>query len=369
LGGAIGFACDHPQETSMADFRPVAGQAKITFDSASRTFSMESGTSGRIALWGGGPKGEDLTLLSRQPQIVELRDLSYVDKPLGPNLRTMLLTARGNGKALIEARLGGPDGAVWAGAYVEVATSRYDTAGKIVSVAGLDLVASGVKADQLRALYRDGTSQIDREAQALLRAGRSEAEVAKIVVQRRNDLKQSIRGKGPELFKKLAEHRNRLKYGNPIGPDYMTKRAELVKRGVPAAEVDRRIIQGLQTTSKDFNAAGKRMAFVGTVGEVVGFALTSTQNSPQALPPLPVSAQKKLALDKVRLHLGIPSDANIDEHGHLKKTSYLQIDTYDPHVGDEMASETEEILWALGVDISYTYKGVRWTVPGRSLLK
>jgi hypothetical protein len=97
----------------------------------------------------------------------------------------------------------------------------------------------------------------------------------------------------------------------------------------------------------------------------VRFAFIATQNSPAELPPLPTTEKEQVETEATRLRLHIPAGANIDRHGHLKKGSYLQIDTFDPHVGDEMASETEEILWAVGVSITYHYNGVVWTVPGR----
>ncbi len=130
-------------------------------------------------------------------------------------------------------------------------------------------------------------------------------------------------------------------------------------------EINGRIIKGSQATSKEFNAAGGRLRLVGTVGEVVGFALTAMTDSPASLPPLPKSKEEEVETERARLRLGIPAGANIDRHGHAKKSSYLQIDTFDPHVGDEFASETEEILYNLGVDITYHYGNATWTVPGR----
>jgi hypothetical protein len=81
--------------------------------------------------------------------------------------------------------------------------------------------------------------------------------------------------------------------------------------------------------------------------------------------PLPKSEQAQVEAEVARLKYGIPAGTNIDRHGHLKPGFYLQVDMFPPHVGDEMASGTEEILWWLGLDITYRYGSVTWTVPGR----
>jgi hypothetical protein len=47
----------------------------------------------------------------------------------------------------------------------------------------------------------------------------------------------------------------------------------------------------------------------------------------------------------------------------------MRVDLFDPHVGDELEAETDEILWFLGISISYGYGGAKWTVPGREWFK
>ncbi len=81
---------------------------------------------------------------------------------------------------------------------------------------------------------------------------------------------------------------------------------------------------------------------------------------------------KPIPIEIARPRFGIPAKVIIDENNHRKKASYLQVDPLDPHVGDEMDQETEEILWWLGVPITYHAhvpggggKQMSRTVPGR----
>jgi hypothetical protein len=85
------------------------------------------------------------------------------------------------------------------------------------------------------------------------------------------------------------------------------------------------------------------------------------QDSPEALPPLPVSERREVEIEKARLRFGIPYDTTIDEHGHRKKASYEQVDLFDPHAGDEMDQENEEILWWLGASLTYNPTGQKVT--------
>jgi hypothetical protein len=93
-----------------------------------------------------------------------------------------------------------------------------------------------------------------------------------------------------------------------------------------------------------------------------------TEDSPEAQAPLlPRTDAEADEIAKVRLELGIPSAAYVDRHGHAKKKSYLQVEL-GPDIGhgeDEFDQETDEILWWLGVDITYHWGETRWTVPGR----
>jgi hypothetical protein len=243
---------------------------------------------------------------------------------------------------------------------------RSSSDGKIITIGSMDIVQLGDQADFLRTMYQKGNESLLVEGRQMLASGtKTEEEVARWIVGRRNVLKVAIRTQGPALFQKIAEYRNNLKYGNPVGPSYEAIKTGLIAKGIPPGEVDLKIIEGVQGTSKGFNSAGRRVRLVGTVGEVVGFAVAATQDSPESYAPLPMSRDDEIEAEKARLRYGIPAGANIDKHGHLKKNSYMQVDLFDPHAGDEFASETEEILWWLGVDVTYEYRGVKWTVPGR----
>lgn len=355
----------------MADFRSIKETAG-RFDPALRTFTLAPGADTNIALWGGGPKGEDLVVVSRNTALFEAYDLRYVSNPLGSNLARIRIKMVGrSGRGLIEACLGAASGPPWAAAWIvagdpgTAGMAGSAVSGKVISIGSMSLTPGGNQADFLRQVYQKGDEAILQEGRQMLRAGKNEEEVAKLIVDRRNALKITVRNQGPALFKKIAEYRNRIKYGNPLGPSYDALKAGMIAKGVPPAEVNIKIVEGVKNTSKGFNSAGNRMRLVGTIGEVVGFAMMATQNSPGSYEPLPKTKDAEIEAEKARLRLGIPAGANIDSHGHLKKNSYLQIDTFDPHVGDEFASETEEILWWLGVDVTYEYHGTRWTVPGR----
>jgi hypothetical protein len=167
--------------------------------------------------------------------------------------------------------------------------------------------------------------------------------------------KVTIRDGGPTLFRKIAELRNAKKHGNEVGLGY---EAMLAK-----ASSDEAIVAGIGRTSKGFDWIGPTLKVVGAGGTILVSGLLV--DSPAGLSPLPQSPTTELETEATRLRLSIPAEANIDVHGHLKPGFYLQIDPLDPHVGDELAAETDEILWFLGIDITYQYYGVRWTVPGR----
>ena len=220
----------------------------------------------------------------------------------------------------------------------------------------------------LRQLYNDSNAKLLERARAMLAQGRSEESVAKWIVRQRNALKIDIRARGPALFRKIAEWRNLKKYGNPVGPGYQSLRTGQRGPGMAAAaaKTDAQIINDINRTSQQFNLGAKSLRIATASLAVASFVLTATQNSPDALDPLPQSDEALIEAERARLRLGIPANANIDRHGHLKKNSYLQIDVSDiSHAGDEIDQETEEILWWLGVPITYQFEGVRWTVPGR----
>jgi RHS repeat-associated protein len=258
------------------------------------------------------------------------------------------------------------------------------TAGELTILIGGNIAEYGNVTDFMRAAYAEGTGKILANAQQMLKAGKSETEVAKWIVSQRNALKQFIRDQGPKLFKAVAELRNELKYGNKLGPEYEALAANKIKaiqanttlseaqKAARIAEIDKKIIENVTKTSTEFNRAGSRLRVFGKVTAVAGFVLTAMQNSPEASEPLPVSQEKEVEIEKARLRFGIPANVVIDEHGHRKKASYQQVDIFDPHVGGELEQETEEILWWIGVPITYHAnvpggqgKQVTWTVPGR----
>ncbi len=108
----------------MADFRPIQG-TKARFDSAQRIFTLAPGSETDIALWGGGPNGEDLTVISTNKTLFEAYDLRYVSNPLGPHLARIRIKILGRtGRGLIEARLGGPTGPAWAAAWITIGSNE-----------------------------------------------------------------------------------------------------------------------------------------------------------------------------------------------------------------------------------------------------
>jgi hypothetical protein len=311
----------------------------------------------KLGFWAGSPDlMQQFVVKPDNPALADIRDQAV---PFGdlPDVRYFTITGLREGQLKIEARLG-DGGPVWAWMPLNVGDrqSASNQEGKIVFIGGISADTIGTQSDLLREMYGTGNEKILQEARDMITNGKSESEVARWIVESRNNLKEVVRTKGPIVFKKLVEYRNLKKYGNALGPSYEMLRA--------AGKTDAAIIAGVTSTSKDFNSVGGKISFIGTVGEVVGFAFTAAQNSPASLPPLPKSEQDQILAERARLRFGIPASANIDRHGHLKKSSYLQIELFDPHAGDELASETEEILWAIGVDISYHYRGVSWTVPG-----
>src|SRR5215472_13770807 len=115
---------------------------------------------------------------------------------------------------------------------------------------------------------------------------------------------------------------------NPVGPSY---------EAASASRTAEEIIDGVAKTSPGFNKSAKILRAVGVTLEVASFVVAATQDSPESLPPLPKSEEAQVETEITRLRLGIPADANIDSHGHLKKDSYLQIDPTDfAHGSDEI---------------------------------
>jgi hypothetical protein len=236
--------------------------------------------------------------------------------------------------------------------------------GKVLQIGGIDVENLGDQANFLRTMYQKGDVEILVNGRKMLAGGKGEEEVARWVVKQRNTLKITIREKGPGLFRKIAEWRNTQKYGNPVGPSYEDLAQKLGRR-LPPEEVNITIIEGTTKTSKLFNGAGDAMEALGTAAGIAGFVVMATQDSPVGAAPLAQSQEEQVEIERVRLRLGIPAGANIDRHGHLKPSFYMQVDLLDMHGGDEMDAENDEIFWFLGFSLTYQYGGVKWTVPGR----
>jgi hypothetical protein len=101
----------------MADFRLIPGQAGVTCSAS--IFVISSSDQVDIALWGGGPRGEDLIVVAQNPELLDVYDLTYVAVPLGDHSRRIRLKAKGYGQTILQARLG-PQGASWADANIVV---------------------------------------------------------------------------------------------------------------------------------------------------------------------------------------------------------------------------------------------------------
>jgi peptidoglycan hydrolase-like protein with peptidoglycan-binding domain len=242
---------------------------------------------------------------------------------------------------------------------VEARRAEYDdgshrpgSVAKVVSIGAAELLSLGTQAELQRTLYQEGCVAIHKEAMVLNETEGLEA-AARFAVAERNKLKAMIRGRGPALFKKLAEMRNEKKYGDPLGLGYEALRA---------AKSDTEIVDGVLRTSRGFNRAGPALQLTGAAGQVL---VSGLFDSPESLPPLPLPSNQQVQAEQARLALHIPPTANIDQHGHLKPNFYLQLDIEDPHIDREFEAETDEILWALGVDITYHWANETWTVPGR----
>jgi hypothetical protein len=72
--------------------------------------------------------------------------------------------------------------------------------------------------EAVRAEYEDAVRRLARLGEALLGAGFSEEAVARSLVDRRNQLKHEYRARTEPDFIRVIEARNRLRYGNPLGP-------------------------------------------------------------------------------------------------------------------------------------------------------
>ncbi|HXJ19457.1 MAG TPA: hypothetical protein VMT03_04420 [Polyangia bacterium] len=100
----------------MADFRLVSTQVHLTYIDEEEAFVLAPGTTGDLALWGGGPNGEDLDVEVDNSQVVQITRVDPTSR--GQNLRSVSLRAAGFGITTLSAFM--PDGSSWATADVAV---------------------------------------------------------------------------------------------------------------------------------------------------------------------------------------------------------------------------------------------------------
>src|SRR5262245_3231528 len=108
---------EHTWRRKMADFRTIPGETDVHY--VDSTFVVSRLNLADIALWGGGPHGEDLVVAPLNPNLFEVYDVTHVTEPIGDNLRRIRLTAKDYGQTTLQARLG-PNGPSWAEAAIAV---------------------------------------------------------------------------------------------------------------------------------------------------------------------------------------------------------------------------------------------------------
>lgn len=114
----------------MADFRVIPGQAGVSLVGSAFVISRTNAVD--IGLWGGGPKGEVLTVLTPNPELLDVYDVTNVSIPLGNGLRRIRLNAKGYGQTILQAQLG-PQGPSWANANIVVDGTVMAQGDKIVA--------------------------------------------------------------------------------------------------------------------------------------------------------------------------------------------------------------------------------------------
>ena len=80
--------------------------------------------------------------------------------------------------------------------------------------------------NSIRKAYEKEVQNLAKLEKKLLKQGKSEKEIAKIVVSKRNNFKIKYRGLTPSDVVKEFEERNIKKYGNPVGPTAEQLRAQ-----------------------------------------------------------------------------------------------------------------------------------------------
>jgi len=100
----------------MADFRMNSSQTHLSYIPDEETFTLDPGSTGDLALWGGGPGGEALDVRSNDSGVVQV--VRVAAAMMGTDLRTVSLKGMRIGETTLDARL--PDGRPWATANVAV---------------------------------------------------------------------------------------------------------------------------------------------------------------------------------------------------------------------------------------------------------
>jgi hypothetical protein len=94
----------------VADFRAISSQLHLSYLDEEESFVLDPGTSGELALWGGGPNGEALDVRAEGARVVEVVGVAPPSR--GDDLRSVRVRAIGVGMTSLSAYL--PDGRSWA---------------------------------------------------------------------------------------------------------------------------------------------------------------------------------------------------------------------------------------------------------------
>jgi hypothetical protein len=119
----------------------------------------------------------------------------------------------------------------------------------------------------LREVYRRTDEAIVREAEYMLSKGVPTNEVAKWVIDARNEAKVKIRKWDLDVLRLLAEKSNEKIYGNEIGPSYTDLRTGTRnnKPGVKPPKTDLEIIEGAKVTRASVNKWLGRFRIAGRI--------------------------------------------------------------------------------------------------------
>ncbi|MBW4600810.1 MAG: DUF4157 domain-containing protein [Calothrix sp. FI2-JRJ7] len=116
----------------------------------------------------------------------------------------------------------------------------------------------------LRNLYQQADAAIAQEGAFMLEKGVPEEEVARWVIDARNQAKVKIRAWDLDVLRIMAERSNVRKYGDPVGPSY-----EQLRHGDPAHNIkprtDIEIIEGAKKTRPSVNRWVGRLRIAGRI--------------------------------------------------------------------------------------------------------